>query len=104
MKLNKNNPNKMKAHKNVCTANYTGSSGGTEVAGATALCGRSLNKLGLRYKEYLGDGDSKGFVTAMERKPYGNDFKITKLECVGHVQKRMGSRLRRLKSAYKKQN
>lgn len=47
--VNKNNPNKMKAHKNVCTANYTGSSGGMEVAGATALCGLSLNKLGLRY-------------------------------------------------------
>lgn len=85
----------MKAHKNVCTTNYAGSSGGMEVAGATALCGRSLNKLGQRYKKYLGDGDSKRFLAAMESKPYGNDFKITKLESVGHVQKKMGSRLGR---------
>lgn len=40
-----------------------------EVTGATALCDRSLNKLGLRYKKYLGDGDFKEFVAAMESKP-----------------------------------
>lgn len=28
--------------------------------------------------------------------PHGNDVEISKLECVGHVQNRMGSRLRRL--------
>lgn len=32
----------------------------------------------------------------MKSKPYGDNFTIEKLECVGHVQKRMGGRLRRL--------
>ncbi|GFV90072.1 hypothetical protein TNCV_4377881 [Trichonephila clavipes] len=36
----------------------------------------------------LGDGDSKGFLTII----YG-DTEVEKLECVGHVQKRMGTRL-----------
>lgn len=60
--------------------------------------------LGLKntYKEYLGDGDSKGFTAVLESKPYGDGFDITKLECVGHIQKRMGSRLRRLKRDFKK--
>ena len=30
--------------------------------------------------------------------PYGNDHPVEKIECVGHVQKRMGTRLRNLKS------
>lgn len=32
-----------------------------------------------------------------EAKPYGEDLIVQKLECIGHVQKRMGSRLRKLK-------
>ncbi|GFY01100.1 uncharacterized protein TNCV_5075671 [Trichonephila clavipes] len=32
-------------------------------------------------------------------KPYGDSIEIEKIECVGHVQKRMGSRLRKLKSS-----
>ncbi|GFX61536.1 uncharacterized protein TNCV_2745111 [Trichonephila clavipes] len=44
------------------------------------------------YTQYLGDGDSKGFLTIKEAKVYG-DTEVEKLECVGHVQKRMGTRL-----------
>lgn len=33
--------------------------------------------------------------------PYGNDCAVTKLECVGHIQKRMGSTMRKLKAANK---
>ena len=101
-KVNTQNPENMSKHKKVCKANYTGSSGGMEVVGATAVCGRSQNKLGIRYKEYLGDGDSKGFTAVLESKPYGDNVQITKLECVGHVQKRMGTRLRKLKQNFKK--
>lgn len=36
-----------------------------------------------------------------EKKPYGSDVTIQKLECIGHVQKRMGSRLRRLNNKMK---
>ncbi|GFU86667.1 uncharacterized protein TNCV_2880871 [Trichonephila clavipes] len=44
---------------------------------------------------YVGDGDSKGFLTIKEAKVYG-DTEVEKLECVGHVQKRMGTRLRNI--------
>ncbi|GFV28341.1 uncharacterized protein TNCV_4599941 [Trichonephila clavipes] len=47
------------------------------------------------YTQYLGDGDSKGFLTIKEAKVYG-DTEDEKLECVGHVQKRMGTRLRNI--------
>ncbi|GFS72217.1 uncharacterized protein TNCV_2442561 [Trichonephila clavipes] len=47
------------------------------------------------YTQYLGDGDSKGFLTMKEAKVYG-DTEVEQLECVGHVQKRMGTRLRNI--------
>lgn len=50
----------------------------------------------------MGDGDCKGFDTVNQLKPYGPDFEIEKMECVGHVQKRMGKRLRTLKKNSKK--
>ncbi|GFT96144.1 uncharacterized protein TNCV_1884671 [Trichonephila clavipes] len=37
-----------------------------------------------------GDGDTKTFNALSENKPYGDDHLIQKIECVGHVQKRMG--------------
>ena len=50
---------------------------------------------------YLGDGDSSSYKTVADLKPYGDDCQVKKLECVGHVQKRVGSRLRKLKKSYK---
>jgi hypothetical protein len=95
------NKNKDTEHKDfhspVCVANYQGSSGGMEVQGALAIFHRSMETRGLRYLQYLGDGDSKGFMKVNESKPYGSEHLVEKLECVGHVQKRMGSRLRKLK-------
>ena len=44
----------------------------------------------------LGDGDSKAHNELLQRRVYG-DKQVTKLECVGHIQKRMGSRLRAVK-------
>lgn len=80
----------------MCKQNYIGSSGGMEVAGVKCIFGRSESKLGVRYVNYLGDGDSKGFECIAELKTYGEEVEISKLECIGHVQKRVGSRLRRL--------
>ncbi|KAJ8871404.1 hypothetical protein PR048_027721 [Dryococelus australis] len=77
----------MEEHKKVCAANYEGSSGDMNVAGATALCARSEHKHGLPYVQYLGDGDSKSFAAVLQNKSYGNNVDITKLECVRHVQK-----------------
>ncbi|GFY16175.1 uncharacterized protein TNCV_2348201 [Trichonephila clavipes] len=49
-----------------------------------------------------GDGDTKTFNALSENKPYGDNHLIQKIECVGHVQKRMGTRLRKLKLVYSK--
>ena len=51
-------------------------------------------KYNLRYTKYLGDGDSSLFSKVVKSKPYG-DFILEKLECIGHYQKRTGSRLRK---------
>lgn len=88
-------------HADNCQKNYTGSSGGMEVAGVKDIFSRSLQLYNVRYINYLGDGDSKSFAAVTELKPYGNDVTITKQECIGHVQKRMGARLRRLKTTMK---
>ena len=51
----------------------------------------------LRYTTFIGDGDSKGFTAVTNASPYGPDVAIEKEECVGHVQKRVGTNLRKLK-------
>lgn len=89
-------------HEEQCVTNYSGSSGGMEVIGVEKLFQRSFEKTGVRYVKYLGDGDSKAFDNISNKKPYGNDVQIEKLECIGHVQKRVGARLRRLKNQHKK--
>ena len=61
---------------------------------------RSVNLHGLRYTFYIGDGDTKSFDQICKSDPYPGHT-ITKGECVGHVQKRVGSRLRNVKSQYK---
>ena len=42
-----------------------------ETDGALALFKRSLSKLGLTYKTYIGDGDSKSYSTVGKAMPYG---------------------------------
>ncbi|KAJ8885598.1 hypothetical protein PR048_011796 [Dryococelus australis] len=74
-------------HEESCSSNYNGSSGGMDVAGVKEIFERLLLLYNIRYVLYLGDGDSKSFKTIEEMKPYGECVQITKLECVGHVQK-----------------
>lgn len=57
---------------------------------------RSVEQYGLRYLEFLGDGDSRAHKLLVEEAVYG-DVEVEKLECVGLVQKRLGSRFRSLK-------
>lgn len=71
--------------------------------GAKTMFHRSVSLYGVRYTEYLGDGDSNAYKSVSESRPYGNEIKNTKLECIGHVQKRMGTRLRTLRDKSKKQ-
>lgn len=88
-------------HNDNCEANFSGSSGAMEVTGAVNIFQRSQNLYAVRYLEYLGDGDSKAYAAVCDSRPYG-DEDIEKIECIGHVQKRMGSRLRALKGKTKK--
>ena len=54
----------------------------------------------LRYVEFLGDGDTKSHRVVVVADPYPGAV-VKKLECIGHVHKRVGSRLRKLKASYK---
>ena len=77
----------------VCSLNYEGSAPNMEV-GAVKIFERSLDKHSLRYTAFYGDGDSKSFK-AVEM-VYGEDNPVIKHECIGHYQKRVGNRLRKL--------
>ncbi|GFU77172.1 uncharacterized protein TNCV_4860051 [Trichonephila clavipes] len=59
---------------------------------------RSEANRSLRYTSYYGDGDSKAFNNVKDI--YGYDS-VVKYECIGHVRKRVGSRLRKLKNQQK---
>ncbi|GFW80395.1 uncharacterized protein TNCV_2945271 [Trichonephila clavipes] len=86
-----------KKHGPVCK-NFNGYSGRMEVDGALSIFQRSVQRYDVRYTKYLGDGDSKAFDNIVKNEVYGDNCTITKLECIGHVMKRMGSRLRRFKA------
>lgn len=83
-------------HQHQCHANFEGSSGSMNATGLLNIFQRSIEKYGIRYVEFLGDGDSKAHKLLLQEAVYGN-VEVQKLECVGHVQKRLGSRLRSLK-------
>lgn len=83
-------------HEPECVKNYEGSSGGMEIQAAGELFRRPELKRQVRYVKMLGDGDSKAYSSVKDSKPYG-DVDVEKLECVGHVEKRMATRLRNLK-------
>ncbi|GFT06348.1 uncharacterized protein LOC101238613 [Trichonephila clavipes] len=68
-----------------------------EVVGAYCIFERS-NVRNVQYNEYYGDGDSKGYESV--KNFYGINT-VTKLECIGHVQKRVAGRLRQLKKTTK---
>lgn len=61
---------------------------------------RSEEKYDVKYVNYIGDGDSKTFPAIVDSNPYPG-ITITKKECIGHVQKRMGTRLRNLKKYHR---
>ncbi|GFT20932.1 uncharacterized protein TNCV_3130861 [Trichonephila clavipes] len=84
-----------------CQVNYNGFSAEMESEGALRIFSRSLPNYNVLYVQYLGDGDSKGCLRVQESNIYGDEFPVEKLECIGHVQKRMGARLRALKNNLK---
>ena len=56
----------------------------------------SVERHNLRYTTFIGDGDSSTFSRVCKAEPYGADHPVTKEECVGHVPKRMGTRVWRI--------
>ena len=86
----------------VCQANHSGSSGLMKPTGIANMFKRSIIKNNLRHTNYIGDCYSSDSNTVKESKPYGGTI-ITKLklECVGLVQKCLGTRCRKLRVTWK---
>ena len=79
-----------------CLKNHQGSAASMESCSAVELFNRSIALNKLRYVTYNGDGDSASYRHVVDSNPYP-DIVIKKGECIGHIQKRMGSRLRKIK-------
>ncbi|GFS51125.1 uncharacterized protein TNCV_3532441 [Trichonephila clavipes] len=84
-------------HVKECLKNHNGSAGMMETVGMVRIFQHSLSHRSVRYTSYIGDGDSKTFSSITASNPYGEDITVSKIECVGHVQKRMGTRYEKLK-------
>lgn len=65
-------------HKEECKVDHKGSSGKMEVDGVVEMFQRSQALLGIRYANYIRDGDSKTFKAVFERQTCG-EFVINKL-------------------------
>ena len=89
-------------HQAICTINYSGSSGAMEVEGALRIWRHSVEVHKLRYTTMISDGGSSTYPTIASEKPYGPNHIVKKMECVGHVQKRMYAHLKALKSRQNK--
>jgi len=84
----------------VCDITHEGSANSMEMQCTVDIYSRSIEQNKLRYVTMISDGDCKNHASVVELKPYGVTD-IAKEDCVGHVQKRMGRRLRDLKNMYK---
>ncbi|KAG8226571.1 hypothetical protein J437_LFUL004743 [Ladona fulva] len=80
-------------HDSKGTANHTGCAGKIEVDAIVKMFSRYEERYGIKYVNYIGDGDSKTYKGVLDAKPYGDVFVINKIECIGRVQKSMGTRL-----------
>ena len=98
---NKNDPLAFKLWResHECKINYEGSAPSMEPAGALKIFQHSIKNRGLRYIHYYGDGDNKNYSTV--KNVYKPHYEIEKFECIGHVQKRVGCRLRKSKRGKK---
>ena len=83
-------------HEPLCTSNHSGLAGKMEVDAIIEMFGCSETLFGVKYANYVGDGDSKTYPSICKAVPY-EDLAVQKKECIGHVQKRMGTRLRNMK-------
>ena len=79
-----------------CKANCKGTAPAMETEGAERIFMRSVKKHGLYYTDFYGDGDSKSH-SKVEKGYKEHGKSVRKLECIGHVQKKMGTALRQLR-------
>jgi len=86
----------------VCQINHHGSASSMETNGTVDMFKRSIEKRNLRYTTFIGDGDSSSYPTVVELDPY-NGTGIEKGECIGHVQKRVGTNLRKIRKELPKE-
>ena len=73
-------------HEASCKANYKGSAGSMEAAGATKIFQRLIEKHGVCYISYYGDADDKSYEEVKNVYP---GITVEKYECMGHYQKRL---------------
>ena len=84
------------ADDNTSKANYTGSAPTMKPKGTDQMFKCSIDRHNFRYITFYGDGDSKSYTKVKDT--YAKDgFPITKKECIRHVQKRVGTAMRKLK-------
>lgn len=83
-----------------CNRNHFGSSGSME-EDMVEIFSRSVEKYNVKYTSYLGDGDSSTYSNIVKSQSYGKNVQILKKECCGHVQKRFGTQMRKLKEQTK---
>ena len=96
--LDKNNEEyqRWRADHNVCKANFKGSAPAMEPEGVDRIFRRSVELHNMQYTEYYGDGDSNSF-SRVQDVHQDSGITVEKKECIGHVQKRVGTALRKLK-------
>ena len=90
-------------HEEHCTINHKGSSEAMEKEAAVKMFLRSIEKHHLVYTTYVGDGDSSSFAEVADAcfKKFGDKYLVLKEDCIGHIQKRMGTNLRSYKNKNK---
>jgi hypothetical protein len=69
-------------------------SGGMKDVAVVNIFHYSFHTRGICCIKYLDGGDSKEYLRVITEKPHDSRVSVTKLECMGHVHKRMGARLR----------
>ncbi|GBP12699.1 hypothetical protein EVAR_10340_1 [Eumeta japonica] len=73
-----------------CMKTHENSAGSMKVEFVKIML-RSDQQHGVQYSNYIGDGDSKTFTTIVNLNPYDDELTVVTSECIGHVQKRMGT-------------
>ena len=89
-------PKSKSSHK--CLTNHIGSAGAGKVSGAIHVFRRSITIHNLMYPGTIGNSNTKAHQSVVEASPY-DQVKTEKPECVGRVQKQLGTRLRGKKGA-----